>query len=90
MGELFKSSMPLTTGQSEQSVGSDKVWTDMKVSVCRNKLPVYKSIFGATRPTFLGFVLLCFALVLEAHGTFIHLVCLDAKLATEALRVIWR
>lgn len=33
-------------------------------------------------------MLLCFALVLEAHGAFIHLVCLNAKLATEALRVI--
>lgn len=33
-------------------------------------------------------MLLCFALVLEAHGAFIHLVCLNAKLATEALCVI--
>lgn len=35
-------------------------------------------------------MLLCFALVLEAHSAFIHLVCLNAKLATEALCVICR
>lgn len=59
---------------------------DMKVWVSRYKL--YKYLFGATIPTFLGFMLLCFALVLEAHGAFIHLVCLNTKLAPEALCVI--
>lgn len=41
-------------------------------------------------PTFLGLMLFCFALVLVAHGTLVHLVGLNAKLAAEALCVICR
>lgn len=41
-----------------------------------------------TAVTFLGFVPLCFALILEAHGTLVHLVHLNAKLASKALGII--
>lgn len=48
-----------------------------------------KHSFSVT-PTFLGLVPLRFALVLEADGALVHLVRLNAVLATEALGVICR
>lgn len=41
-----------------------------------------------TAVTFLGFVPLCFALILEAHGTLVHLVHLNTELASKALGII--
>lgn len=41
-----------------------------------------------TAVTFLGFVPLRFALILEPHGTLVHLVHLNAKLASKALGII--
>ena len=44
---------------------------------------------GRRRRTFLGLVLLCLALVVEAHGALVHAVGLHAVLAAEATRVVW-